>query len=101
GAHSARNCGSGCRQYKSQLTKLGITSIGRLMPNSSMVWRYKYSEMEVTPSLCSIEYRVIGKKLGLFPTAVMSVPWRVVMKGKRRGAAICRASNALTEWGMA
>ena len=32
---------------------------------------------------------------------VMSVPWSVVMKGSLRGAAICRASNALTEWGIA
>jgi len=59
------------------------------------------AEIEVTPSLCSIEYRVIGKKLGLLPTRVMSVPCSVVINGSRRGAAICRASNALTECGIA
>jgi hypothetical protein len=37
----------------------------------------------------------------LLPTRVMSVPWRVVTKGSRRGAAMERASKALTEWGMA
>jgi len=43
----------------------------------------------------------MGKYDRLLPTSVMSVPCSVVMKGKRRGAAIDRASRALTEWGIA
>jgi len=33
----------------------------------------------------------------LLPTSVISVPWSVVTKGRRRGAAMERASMALTE----
>jgi hypothetical protein len=101
GAHSARNFASGCRKYSSQLTKLGITSMGRLMSNSLSVRSSRYREIDVTPSLCSMEYRVMGRKLRLLPTSVMSVPCSVVINGSRRGAAIERASKALTECGIA
>ena len=48
-----------------------------------------------------MENFVSGKKLRSLPTSVMSVPCSVVMKGSRRGAAIARASMALTECGIA
>src|SRR2546430_833184 len=57
--------------------------------------------MQVTPSDCSMEKRVIGRKLRSLPTRVISVPCNVVIKGSRRGAAMERASMALTECGMA
>ena len=47
----------------------------------------------------------MGKYERSKPTSVMSVPCRVVTNGKRflraPSANICRASIALTEWGMA
>ena len=49
-----------------------------------------------------MENRVIGRKLRSLPTRVMSVPWSVVMNGSAAsGAAIDRASIALTECGIA
>ncbi len=41
GAHSARKVGFSFLQYRSQFTKLGITSMGRLMSNSSSVRCFK------------------------------------------------------------
>ncbi len=98
---------SGVRQYMSQFTKFGITLMGCVISNTSSVRRARYCEIEVTPSLCSMENRVIGKYDGSAPTNVMSVPCSVVTYGSLRlvrwlsQASICRASIALTECGIA
>ena len=71
-------------------------------PNTSTVWRRKYSLMEVMPSDFSMENLVIGKYDRSVPTSVMSVPCRVVMKGSRRTrASMSLASIAEMECGMA
>ncbi len=58
--------------------------------------------MEVMPSDFSMENFVMPKYEGSAPTRVISVPCRVVMKGRRRtGAIICWASIAAMECGMA
>ena len=91
-------------RYKSQLMKFGITRISFVTPNTSTVWRFKSSLMDVTPSDCSIENFVIGRYDGSWPTSVMSVPCRVVMNGSRvflKDAIICCASMAAMECGMA
>ena len=77
--------------------------MGLVTSNSVTVFCFRYSEIEVTPSLSSIEKRVMGRYERSSPMSVMSVPWRVVTNGSRRPAfaSICRASNALTECGIA
>jgi len=76
-----------------------------LMSKTLSVRVRKYCEMAVTPSLCSMEKRVIGRYERSSPTRVMSVPCRVVTNGNcfRGGvaASICLASIALTECGIA
>ena len=81
--------------------------MGVCTSKTSMVRFFRYSEIDVTPSLWSMEKRVIGRYDGSEPTSVMSVPCSVVTYGRRRPlrvrshASICRASMALTECGMA
>jgi len=73
--------------------KLGITSIGTYsgMSRFSCVARSRNFDGTVSPSLCKIEKRVIGKKVRSLPTRVMSVPCKVVtMRGAARPK-ICRA----------
>ena len=76
-----------------------------LTSNSRRVRSRRYCEIAVTPSLCSIEKRVIGRYERSSPTSVMSVPCSVVTKGRRRGlwprSQHLPASSALTECGIA
>ena len=69
--------------------------------NSSTVIRLRNSETAVTPCDFMMPNRVISKKVRSWPTSVMSVPCRVVIRRGGFSPSICWASRPVIAWGIA